>query len=116
MKLFFLLIKLLLFLAALTFAVKNTDPVTVRYYLGMQWQAPLIFVILIVFCAGAVAGVFASLAHIVRLRRDISRLRKEVSVSKAASTTVPSAPGAPGAPGVKPATPLPPTYPMADVV
>ena len=113
MKLFFLLIKLLLFLAALTFAVKNTDPVTVRYYLGMQWQAPLIFVILIVFCAGAVAGVFASLAHIVRLLRDISRLRKEVSVSKAASTTVPSAPGAPG---VKPATPLPPTYPMADVV
>ena len=110
MKLFFLLIKLLLFLAALTFAVKNTDPVTVRYYLGMQWQAPLIFVILIVFCAGAVAGVFASLAHIVRLRRDISRLRKEVSVSKAASVTVPSAPGQ------TPATTLPPTYPMADVV
>ena len=77
MKIVFLIIKVLLFTAALTFAVKNTDVVTVRYYLGMQWQAPLIFVILMVFCLGAVAGVFASLAHIVRLRRDISRLRKE---------------------------------------
>ncbi len=83
MKIFYLLIKLLLFLVALTFAVKNTDPVTVRYYLGLQWQAPLIFVILIVFCAGAVVGVFASLAQFVRLRRDISRLRKALDATKA---------------------------------
>lgn len=76
MKVVFLLIKVLLFLVALTFAIKNTDVVTVRYYLGMQWQAPLIFVILVVFCLGAVAGVLASLAHIVRLRRDNARLRK----------------------------------------
>ena len=88
MKTIFWIIKLLLFLIALTFAVKNTDVVTVRYYLGVQWQAPLIFVILTVFCAGVVAGVFASLAHIVRLRRDISRLRKEVAVAKAPVTTV----------------------------
>ncbi len=82
MKILFLIIKILLFLAALTFAVKNTDGVTVRYYLGLQWQAPLIFVILVVFCVGAVAGVFASLAHIVRLRRDLFRLRKELKSLK----------------------------------
>jgi lipopolysaccharide assembly protein A len=77
MKTFFWIAKLLLFFIALTFAVKNTDMVTVRYYLGMQWQAPLIFVILLVFCLGAVAGVLASLAQMVRLRREISRLRKQ---------------------------------------
>ena len=88
MKIFFWIVKLLLFLVALTFAVKNTDMVTVRYYLGVQWQAPLIFVILLVFCMGAVAGVFASLGHIVRLRRDISRLRREISAVNVSEKTV----------------------------
>lgn len=88
MKTIFGIVKLLLFLLALTFAVKNTDVVTVRYYLGVQWQAPLIFVILVVFCVGVVAGVFASLAHIVRLRRDISRLRKEVGADKVLEKSV----------------------------
>ena len=69
--------KLALFFVALTFAVKNTDSVTVRYYLGAEWQAPLIFVILVVFCLGAIAGVIASLGHVIRLRRELSRLRKQ---------------------------------------
>jgi lipopolysaccharide assembly protein A len=91
MKTLFWIIKLLLFFIALTFAVKNTDVVTVRYYLGVQWQAPLIFVILAVFCLGAVAGVFASLTHIVRLRREISRLRRETSVMQPAAGSATSA-------------------------
>jgi uncharacterized integral membrane protein len=76
MKTLFWMIKLMLFFVALTFAVKNTDVITVRYYLGLQWQAPLIFVLLLVFVLGVIAGVFASLTHITRLRREISRLRK----------------------------------------
>lgn len=90
MKTLFWILKLLLFLAALTFAVKNTDVVTVRYYLGLQWQAPMIFVILVVFCAGAVAGVLASLGPVLRLRREISRLRKQVGQSTV--TAVPASP------------------------
>ncbi len=81
MKIVFWIIKLILFLAALTFAVKNTELVTVRYYLDAQWQTPLIFVILLVFCLGVAAGVIASLGHIVRLRREVSRLRKQPTVT-----------------------------------
>jgi lipopolysaccharide assembly protein A len=73
------IIKLVLFLIALTFAVKNTDIITLRYYLGLQWQAPLILVILVVFGLGAIAGVFAGLAHIVRLRRELIKLRRQVT-------------------------------------
>ena len=76
MKAVFWILKLLFFLFALTFAVKNTDMVTVRYYLGAEWQAPLIFVLLVVFCLGVAAGVIAGLGHVVRLRREVSRLRK----------------------------------------
>jgi putative membrane protein len=81
MKIIFWIFKLALFFAALTFAVKNTDIVTVRYYLGAEWQTPLIFVILVVFCLGAAAGVIASLGHVIRLRREVSRLRKQVQLS-----------------------------------
>jgi putative membrane protein len=81
MKVIFWIIKLLLFFIALAFAVKNTDLVTVRYYLGVQWQGPLIFVILVTFCLGAVAGVLASLGHIVRLRGEILRLRVQAAVT-----------------------------------
>jgi uncharacterized integral membrane protein len=83
MKTVIWIVKLLLFFAALTFAVKNTDSVTVRYYLGVEWQAPLIFVILVVFCLGAIAGALVSLGPVIRLRREVSRLRKQVSSSSA---------------------------------
>jgi lipopolysaccharide assembly protein A len=84
MKTVIWIVKLLLFFVALTFAVKNTDSVTVRYYLGAEWQAPLIFVILVVFCLGAAAGAIVSLAPVIRLRREVSRLRKQVSSPSAA--------------------------------
>ena len=90
MKVFFWIIKLALFFIALTFAVKNTDIVTVRYYLDLEWQAPLIFVILVVFCLGAAAGVIASLGRVIRLRHEVSRLRKQAPPSSATVDAVPS--------------------------
>jgi uncharacterized integral membrane protein len=72
------IIKFLLFVLVLSFAVKNTDPVTVRYYLGTEWQAPLILVLLIAFCAGAAVGLMTALGRVFRQRREIGGLRKEL--------------------------------------
>lgn len=72
------ILKLLLFVVVLSFAVKNTDPVTVRYYLGNEWQAPLIAVLLIAFCAGAAIGIMVALGQVLRQRREISGLRREL--------------------------------------
>ena len=66
----------LIFLLALSFAVKNTDSVAVRYYLGMEWNAPLVIVLLVVFCAGVAAGVAANLPYVFRLRREVGRLKR----------------------------------------
>jgi len=66
----------LVFLLALSFAVKNTDSVAVRYYLGMEWNAPLVIVLLVVFCAGVVAGVAANLPYLFRLRRELGRIKR----------------------------------------
>ena len=69
-------VKLGLFLLVCSFAVKNTDTVTVRYYLGVEWLAPLIFVMLVSFCAGVAFGVVACLGQLFRQRGEIARLRE----------------------------------------
>ncbi|HEY5930010.1 MAG TPA: LapA family protein [Burkholderiales bacterium] len=71
-------LRILLFLLLFVFALKNTNPVTVRFYLGSQWESPLALVLLVFFAAGAVAGVAACLSHAYRQRREILDLRKEL--------------------------------------
>ncbi len=70
--------RLLLFVLLLGFALKNSDPVTVRFYLGSQWEASLALVVLVFFGIGIGAGVIACFAFIYRQRREILQLRKEL--------------------------------------
>ena len=70
--------RLALFVLVLAFAVKNTDPVTVHYYFGGQWQSPLIFVLLVVFCAGIALGLAAALGPMFRQRREIAELKRRL--------------------------------------
>ena len=72
------LLKLALFVLILSFAVKNTDTVSVRYYLGYEWQAPLMLVLLVFFCLGAAVGIVASLTHVFGQRREIVALKREL--------------------------------------
>ena len=83
MRYVLLILKVALFALMLTFAVKNTDAVTVRYFLGYEWRAPLIFVLLIVFCVGAALGLLGALGHIMRQRRTITSLKRELAVQHA---------------------------------
>jgi len=69
---------LALFLAALGFAVKNSEPVTLQYYLGVDWQAPLVVVLFVVFAIGVVAGVAASFSYLYRQRRELLSLKREL--------------------------------------
>jgi lipopolysaccharide assembly protein A len=72
------ILKLVLFLLVFLFMVKNTDTVTVHYYLGGKWQAPLFLVIAIAFGAGVALGLAAGLARIFRQRREIAALRRSL--------------------------------------
>ncbi|HEX9672279.1 MAG TPA: LapA family protein [Burkholderiales bacterium] len=80
MRILLLLLKLALFLLVLTFAVRNTETVTLRYFPGWEWQSPLIFVLLIAFFAGIVLGLLAVLPRLLRQRRDIGALRRELEI------------------------------------
>jgi len=72
------LIKIILFLLLLGFAVKNTETAVLRYYFGYEWQAPLVLILLVFFCAGAAVGIIASLSYIFRQRREMLSLKREL--------------------------------------
>lgn len=69
-------IRLLIFAILVLFAVRNTDPVSLRLFADQVWQAPLVIVLLTFFAAGAVLGVLSLLGVIYRQRREISRLKR----------------------------------------
>ena len=78
MKYLLWIFRILVFVILLGFALKNTDPVAVQFWLGMQWEAPVVFVLLAAFVLGAIGGVLASLGVIFRRRREIVSLRKQL--------------------------------------
>jgi lipopolysaccharide assembly protein A len=84
------LLRALLFIALLLFALKNTEPVTLRLYLEHTWQAPLILVILAFFAFGAALGVLACLTKMFAQRREILALKK--GLQREPATEPPSVP------------------------
>lgn len=71
-------LRIVLFAALLGFAVKNDQPVTLRYFFGYEWQSSLVIIVLIFFTAGAVIGVLAMLANVLQHRREIARLKRDI--------------------------------------
>lgn len=69
-----------LFIVLLGFAVKNDQPVTLRYFFGYEWQSSLVIVVLIFFAFGAVVGVISMLGNVLVQRREIARLKRDIKV------------------------------------
>ena len=76
MRTLLLILKLVLFLLLLGLAVRNSDFVTVRYFLGMEWQAPLSLVIFVAFAIGLVMGLLLCSIRLLRHHRELRSLRK----------------------------------------
>ncbi len=72
------LIRGFVFLFVLLFAMKNTDPAVLHFYLGHSWTAPLALVLFITLAIGALLGLVAGLERIVAQRREIIALKREL--------------------------------------
>ena len=72
------------FIALLFISLQNADPVTLRLFTLWSWDAPLVFVILIAFATGVAFGLLASVIKVVRLKRQLARLRREHQRAQAA--------------------------------
>lgn len=75
-RLLTLFLKVVLFLFLLAFAIKNSEMVTVRYLMGLEWQAPMSLVLLLVFALGVLLGLLGCSQQILKNRRELARLRK----------------------------------------
>lgn len=77
------IVGLVIFLAILGLALRNTQPVTLHYYLGAEWTAPLVLVLMIAFSAGALIGILACLPLLVSQRRRHAAAQKALRQSNA---------------------------------
>lgn len=65
------------FVAVLVFALKNSTLVPVRFTSALVWNdVPLVVLILACFFAGVLAGWFAWVPQVVRLRRQLAALER----------------------------------------
>lgn len=76
-----LFLKLVLFVFLLGFAVKNSEIVTLRYFLGYEWQTPMALVILVSFAIGLLIGLLACSWRLLRNHRELRQLRRAVQSS-----------------------------------
>ena len=90
------------FVVLLLLALSNTEPVTLRFFQIASHQSPLAFVVLVAFAVGVGTGLVAGAARSARLRRQLTRLRRDVRAA-------PRMPGPHGAqPGAYPQALKPP--------
>lgn len=82
MRLIVWIARLLLFFLLFGFAVKNDHLVRLDFFFGAGWELPLVFVIVAIFAAGALLGVTATFGSLLRQRREIARLRKQLARSE----------------------------------
>lgn len=64
----------LVFFTLFAFALNNQQWVTVRFFFGLHWQGPMVFVVLVAFGAGCALGIVAMAPHWWRQRREVRRL------------------------------------------
>ncbi|MDH4325506.1 MAG: LapA family protein [Betaproteobacteria bacterium] len=88
-------IRIALFILLLAFAARNTEPVTLRFYFDLAWEAPLVVLLLAFFAAGAVLGLLAALGAVLRQRRVAARLRRELRDAGARADEAPTLPPPP---------------------
>lgn len=79
--------KILVFLFLLAFALKNTDPVSIRFFFDSAWHAPLIIVVLAFFAGGALLGVLSLIGTVFSLRRELARLKRMTRAEGGAKDT-----------------------------
>src|SRR5690348_12239245 len=80
-------IRIALFVLLAAFAAKNADPVKLRFYFGLAWEAPLVALLLAFFAAGALLGVLAMFGTYMAQRREVARLEKRILVQEPKSRT-----------------------------
>ena len=85
------IVRFLIVVILVWFAVKNAQLIDIHGLPDQKWQAPLVFVLLVVFVGGVVIGLLAWIPTVVRQRRELGRLRKAAAAHALAASIPPPA-------------------------
>lgn len=72
------LIRIVVFVLFLAFAIENTEPVIINLFLGYYLEAPLVLFLLGALLIGVLLGLLLLVPNLLRKRRELARLRREV--------------------------------------
>ena len=53
------IIRTFIFFALFAFALNNQQDVSIRWFFGIDWHAPMVIVVLLAFILGCIAGILA---------------------------------------------------------
>jgi len=88
MRTFFWLVRAFIFFTLFAFALNNQQSATIHWFFGVQWQAPMVMVVLVAFAAGAAVGVLAMLPGWWRQRRfALKRSEQAAAIAAAPGST-----------------------------
>ena len=76
MKYLLWLLKAAIFFTLFAFALNNQQTVTVHFFFGTFWQAPLVLVVLAAFVGGLIAGVLVMVPRWWKQRSTAAKLRQ----------------------------------------
>ena len=76
-----LVLLLSLMLLGLAFAVVNSKPVELNYFLATR-EVPLAMTLVLTLAFGAFIGLFFSLGMVIRLKRETLRLRRQMQIAE----------------------------------
>lgn len=82
MKIISKVFTLLLFILFLGFALKNTDPATLHFYLGYAFSGPLVVILLIFLVVGIILGILMTLPTLFRYRMRMKHAQKESALAQ----------------------------------
>ena len=74
------LLRAILFLLLLGFALKNDQPVVLRYFFGYEWQTSLVVALLCFFTLGVLVGLLAMLDALFRKHRELSGVKRDLKL------------------------------------
>ena len=87
MKYLLWLLKAAIFFTLFAFALNNQQTVTVHFFFGTFWQAPLVLVVLAAFVGGLVAGVLVMVPRWWKQRSTAAKLSQPGTTDEAAAPT-----------------------------
>lgn len=87
MKFLSRIVGIILFILFFGFALKNTQEVALRFFLGYEIHAPLVLMLLAFFAGGAILGVLAMTPTVVRYRRSSDHQKNAALAARTAGST-----------------------------